>query len=84
VARYAIYVCGGDFRERPEPNNTCPNRAEHTYGPAGYADWFEWASRLGAKRHVQSKCPDCGRFLIWTPRPVAVIVGDPTEGKAQP
>jgi len=70
VARYVIYVCGGDFREAVEPDNTCPNRAEHTYGPAGYVDWFEWASKLGAKhRHVQSKCPGCDRYLIWTPKP---------------
>jgi hypothetical protein len=65
--QYATYICGGDLREHPEPDNTCPNRTRHTYGPAGYADWFEWAART-AKRHVQSRCSGCGRFLIWTPR----------------
>jgi hypothetical protein len=65
----AIFLCGGDFRERVEPDNTCPNRDEHTYGPAGYVDWFAWASKLGNSCHAQKKCPGCGRYLIWKPKP---------------
>jgi hypothetical protein len=67
--KYTVTLCGGDMREAVESDNTCPNRAEHTYGPAGYTDWFEWAGRLSAKRHAQTKCPGCDRYLIWTPKP---------------
>ena len=67
MARYVTYICGGDMREAPEPDNTCPNKAEHTYGPAGYGDWFEWAGRMNWS-HQQRRCPGCDRYLIWTPR----------------
>lgn len=66
MARYTAILCGGDFREAVEPNNTCPNRDKHTYGPAGYVDWFEWAAKQN-----QSKCPGCDRYLICTPKRLA-------------
>jgi hypothetical protein len=46
----------------------CPNAAEHTDGPSGYVAWFEWAARA-AKKSKQTRCPGCGLFKIWTPRP---------------
>jgi hypothetical protein len=64
---YRVTVCGGDFREHVEPNNTCLNRAEHTYGPAGYVDWFSWAAARASKGSTQRRCKGCGRYLIWTP-----------------
>ena len=69
MANYVTYLCGGDTRERVEPDNTCPNRAEHTYGPAGYVDWDEWAAKMTRQRRQQTACPGCGRFLIWRPKP---------------
>lgn len=63
--RYRIYVCGGD--ERLALGGDCPGAARHTPAPAGYLAWHEWAERM-AETHGQSACPDCGRYLIWTPR----------------
>lgn len=42
----------------------CPNRDEHTPGPPGYFEAYEWA-REKAKTHRQRRCPGCGRYLIW-------------------
>lgn len=69
MAKYLIHFCGGDMRGRVEPDNTCPNRDEHTYGPAGYVDWHEWAATMTYQRRRQTACPGCGRFLIWFPKP---------------
>jgi hypothetical protein len=45
----------------------CPNRAAHTEGPRGYLPGFEWRYEM-LKTHKVSRCPDCLRFLIWTPK----------------
>lgn len=40
---------------------------DHTDGPAHYNAWHEWAERR-AKTHVQTECPGCGLWMIWTPK----------------
>lgn len=46
----------------------CPNFVNHTYGPEGYLAWHEWAEAK-AKTHRNTKCPGCGLYKIWTPKP---------------
>lgn len=53
--------------KRPAALDECTNAAKHTDGPDGYAAWHEWAERMG-KSHVQSRCPGCGYWKIWTPK----------------
>lgn len=75
-----LRICGGDMRESDEANNTCPNRAEHRYGPAGYVDWHEWAASM-SRTHGQFQCPGCNRWLIYVPKtphgPTYTEVGEP-------
>lgn len=40
---------------------------QHTYGPSGYIQWFEWAEEK-AKTHEQQQCEECGLWLIWVRR----------------
>jgi hypothetical protein len=66
MARYQIYICGGDpVFEIPNPE--CPNADRHTSQPKGYSDWHEWARQM-AKGFKQKRCAGCGRFNIWEPR----------------
>ena len=46
----------------------CPN-ARHIEGPSNdnYVAAFEWRQEM-AKTHTVSRCPDCLRFRIWTPK----------------
>lgn len=53
-------------------NAPCPNEAEHTDGPAGYVAWHEWAARMARTGHAQKRCPGCGLYKIWLPKPVSV------------
>ena len=39
--------------------------ADHTYGPSDYTAVFDWAEET-AKTHKQSKCDECGLWMIWT------------------
>ena len=39
---------------------------DHTHGPGDYAGWHAWAEEK-AKTHAQTKCPECGLYLIWEP-----------------
>ena len=45
----------------------CPATASHNLGPARYLAWHEWAERM-AETHVQTRCPGCGLWCIWTPK----------------
>ena len=45
----------------------CPNAANHTEGPSNYFAAFEWRNEM-SKTHKVSRCPDCLRFRIWTPK----------------
>lgn len=48
----------------------CPNVANHTEGPGNYMAAFEWRREM-SKTHKVSRCPDCLRFRIWTPKQAA-------------
>lgn len=56
----------------------CPNIANHTTMPtprsrlplsphAVINKWQRWAFNK-YRRHTQSQCPDCGKWVIWTRR----------------
>ena len=45
----------------------CPNAAKHIEGPSNYVGHFEWRTEM-TKTHKVSRCPDCLRFVIWTPK----------------
>jgi hypothetical protein len=45
----------------------CPNFAKHIEGPRSYVDRFEWRTEM-SKTHKVSRCPDCLRYVIWTPK----------------
>lgn len=45
----------------------CPNSDAHTPSPDRYLHWHHWAERM-SKTHRQTKCPVCGRLVIWTPK----------------
>ena len=45
----------------------CPNKANHTPGPDAYLEWHAWATKM-KQTHKQERCPQCGLYLIWTPR----------------
>jgi hypothetical protein len=45
----------------------CPNRANHTEGPAGYLQWHAWAEEMQTT-HVQERCPGCGYWAIVKPK----------------
>lgn len=47
----------------------CPNAAEHVDGPSGYLAWHAWAARMARTGHAQRKCPGCGLYKIWLPKP---------------
>jgi hypothetical protein len=53
-----------------EGASACPNAAAHTEGPASYVGRFEWRKEM-SKTHKVTRCPDCLRFVIWTPKPEA-------------
>lgn len=45
----------------------CPNARNHTEGPTNYVGHFEWRTEM-SKTHKVTRCPDCLRFRIWTPK----------------
>jgi hypothetical protein len=45
------------------PNPGCPNAANHTPCPQGYAAWHTWADQM-RKSHRQVKCPECHLYVI--------------------
>lgn len=47
--------------------SACRNVANHTSSPDGYINRDEWAVEMG-KTHRQTRCPDCGLFVIWIRR----------------
>lgn len=51
----------------------CPAAARHTREPSGYLEWHEWAATK-ARTHRQIRCPRCGRYAVWIPRAVRVVV----------
>lgn len=55
-------------RRLPAPEPPCPNEAEHTPCPTDYLGWWSWVERMN-RTHGQRKCPGCGRWAIWYPRP---------------
>ncbi len=42
---------------------------KHTPHPSGYIEHSEWARKM-LKTHKQSRCPVCGLWSIWMPKPV--------------
>lgn len=47
----------------------CPDAEKrHTPCPRDYLAWHEWAEKK-AKTHVQERCPVCGFYAIWKPKP---------------
>ena len=44
----------------------CLNIRNHLYGPHSYTAWHEWAEGMARRGYEQSKCPDCGFWMIWT------------------
>ncbi len=65
-ATRAVILCGGDMRCFPDDSN-CPNNLNHEPTPRGYGDQIEWWEQK-RKTHAQSKCPECHRWAIWTPK----------------
>jgi hypothetical protein len=49
-----------------EAGEACPNLANHAREPSGYCTWFDWAASLHHCGYVQSRCPGCGFYVIWT------------------
>jgi len=49
----------------------------HTPLPDGYVARAERHAEL-LRTHVQTRCPDCGRWAIWVPKAPPTTVGDPT------
>ena len=47
---------------------TCPNEANHTPHPIAYGASQAWMTQM-QKTHKQTRCPDCGRWAIWIPKP---------------
>lgn len=48
----------------------CPNIKNHTKSPAGYLAHHEWAEKK-ILTHDCKRCPDCRRYVIWTPKAVS-------------
>ena len=44
----------------------CPNIDRHTPSPAGYVDRLTWMGRMHSAGAIQTRCPDCGLWAIWT------------------
>jgi len=62
--RYAIHICGGDFR--PGPRDTCPDPVHDWPLPAGYVDSFEVADARLRRRWQNVPCPQCDLYG-WRP-----------------
>ncbi len=61
-----VFVCF--FDEPPVPDTSdCPNNAAHEPWPTGYVAASAYADQM-MKTHDQSRCPECGRWKIWTPK----------------
>lgn len=41
---------------------------KHTPAPELYLQWHSWAAEM-AKTHHQTRCPGCGLFEVWIPKP---------------
>ena len=46
----------------------CPQAHLHTPTPSGYLQWHAWAETK-SKTHQQERCPGCGLWAIWVPKP---------------
>ena len=51
-------------------STSCPSAGQHTPAPRSYVAWHLWAEQMG-RTHTQHRCPGCGLFQIWKPRPDA-------------
>lgn len=62
----------------------CPQSALHTPHPTSYLAHAAWADEM-LKTHRQKRCPGCGLWAIWEPKPASRGVGassscpDPTN-----
>ena len=54
---------------------TCPNAANHTPCPKGYAAWDEWAKQM-SQTHEQVRCSGCKLFAIWIEKVHPAETGD--------
>ena len=64
-----IHLCTSDTETATIPDPDCPRADLHTPCPPGYLSWFDWAGSRYAKGSKQSRCPSCGRYLVWSPVP---------------
>lgn len=64
--RYAWHICIPDLTPQPDPGPT--SKCQHTPQPRGYLARSEWAESM-LKTHKQERCPHCGLWAIWTPKP---------------
>lgn len=47
----------------------CPKASDpkHRTGPSSYNARADWSEQM-TKTHVQSQCPVCGLWVVWTPK----------------
>jgi hypothetical protein len=55
------------------------NQCHHTPCPASYLAWHDWAARM-ARTHRQLRCPTCGRWEIWVPKPPRAVTRPAATG----
>jgi hypothetical protein len=61
------FLCTDDPGPLETPNPECPNADQHEPWPSGYIASSVYAEEM-MSTHVQSECPRCGLWLIWTPK----------------
>lgn len=49
--------------------------SDHTPCPKGYLAWHEWAAEM-KKTHAVEHCCECGLYMIWRPKPDALLKTD--------
>lgn len=54
------------------PDEPCLRAELHTAAPSDYLKWHTWAGKMGAT-HKQERCPGCGLWRIWKPKPKARV-----------
>lgn len=59
---------GGWARTAEMTTDPCPRPELHADEPETYIGWHDWAAEM-IRTHTQHRCPGCGRYKIWRPRP---------------
>ena len=60
-------------------NTPVTAKCKHTDQPLSYIQWHCWAQKK-QKTHRQYKCPHCGLWAIWLPKPVKPAENGAAEG----